>query len=683
MGFDRDTLGSSALQADKLQALLQTMANKKSTMEDLLHLSSQLSVHLSDAESLGALLAQLGDVHEEWRLLEGSIKRASEHASNTVGQYSVLIQEVKQLKAKLQNFHGSKSTFQRLCQQADLKLYSQHYVHFHAQVESLAHFSLGQKEKDEISRSLQELKSLLNVTKSQLDSYSYTHGEISSARTNQQVQDLIMWAKQAENRITVGQKLSLFPQESHIQIDKMKKFQTDFWSKRSKLLVELGQMEESHLEKTAIYQILKATEELYDVVVHDFDQALDSMKKNLKEREQLFFQLANTDVWLDESQANRNPQPHVYSISKTDIGKLESELESHRLATAELENRLKLVEAVTDTCREIAAGLSPGESRYLVNRLSGIWTELDGLLAHEKATSWELEELILERTTSDEELSNIQASLNQISTALEQQRFPLTQENLLTIEHLTHTVIQHQCEVQELQHCQEAKRSSLLCTIGTLQDRCKSLSVNAFEQDKYLRLRRQMEESTNITKDQIQHAKDETLSVGERFRQCQTLLVELPLVKTQCQEAVDQLEIIAQELFPSELKSERQGIIHTVDTLLSWEHSVTEDIKSLENELLPGLHLSSEFPALVELLRRIRVELQEVKPVNPDEKVIDITLQRYWLIWRNMESGMRVLEGLGAKERINLKNLKELYSLKNAAQHECQLQMVRVTSENI
>lgn len=678
-------MGSSALQADKLQALLQTMVQKKNMMEELLQLSSQLSGHLSDAESSGALLAQLGDVQEEWRLLEGSIKRALQHASSSTSQSSLLIKEAEQLKAKLEalqtsNFqsHDSKSGLEFVCLTTDLKLYGQIYLHLQSQSDALVHFSLGRKEKDEIKRNLQELGSLLNVTKTKLDTSAYSCGGISSAKINKQLQDLIMWAKQAENHISIGEKLALFPEEARIQIAEMKKFQTDIWYRRSKMQVEVEHMKDvaSDMEKEDRDQVLKTIEDLYGAIADSLDHVLNTMKKNLQEREKLLCQLASMDTWLAETHAKRDPCAHVDSISKADVRKLVDELKSHKLATLEIESQLKLVEAMADSCREIAVGLSPGESRYLVNRLSGLWTELDGLLAHEKATSWELEELIHEQNSSDEELSTIQASLQQISTDLQQQRFPLTQETFPTIAHLKHMLMEHQCQVQELQHCQEAERSSLLCTIGELQDQCKALSIHVFEQDKYLHLRRQMEESRDIAKEQIQRAKDKTVSVGERFRLCQTLLVELPLVKTQCQEAADQLEAIAQELYPSELKSERQRIQSTVKTLVSWEHSVTDDIKSLEANFLLGLHFSSELPALMELFQRTRVELEGAEPVNPDENAIDIALRRCWVIWRNMESGMRVLEGLGRKEKINLKNYKELYSLRDATMQECHLRMV-------
>ncbi|XP_069017780.1 nesprin-2a isoform X4 [Embiotoca jacksoni] len=680
-----NALGSSALQAEKLNALLQTMEQKKDIMKDLLCFSSQISVHLSDAESSGALLAQLGDVQEEWRLLEGSIKRALRHASNSSCQSSLLLKEAEQLKAKLdalQKFNcqslDGKSALEFVCLTTDLKLYNQLYLHLQFQSDALINFSLGQKEKKEIERNLRGLESLLVVTKRKFDSFTSGCGVNFSTKINKQLQDLIVWAKQAENHITIGEKLALFPEEARIQIVEMKKFQTDILRRRSKMRVQVEEMKNvvSDMEMEDGDQVLKTVEDLYGAISDSLDHILDTMKKNLNDRENLLCGLANMDAWLAETHAERDPCTHVENVSGANIGKLESELKSHKLATVEIENQLKLLEAMLESCRKIATGLSPGESRYLVNRLSGLWTELDGLLAQEKATSWELEEVIHERTSSDDELSTVKASLKQISSDLEQQKFPLTQETLSTVARLKHMLMEHQCEVQELQHCQEAKRSSLLCTIGELQDRCKTLSINAFEQDKYLHLRRQMEESRDIAKGQIEHAQNKAIGVGERFRLCQTLLVELPLVRTQCQEAADQLEAIAQEIHPTELSSERERIHRTVETLVAWELSVTDDIKNLEAKLLLGLQFNSELPAFIELLQNTREALKGAEPVSPEEKAIDCALRQSWVIWRNMESGMRVLEGLGQKEKLNLRNYKELYSLRDAAMQECHAQMV-------
>ncbi|XP_067338852.1 nesprin-2 isoform X4 [Channa argus] len=670
-------LESSAVQADKLHALMQTMKQKKSLVEELLQLSSKLSVHVSGAEGSGAPLAWLGGVQEEWRLLEGSIRRALQHATNSTSQFFLLMKEAEQLKTKLEALQISKfescdckSDLELVCVSTDLTLYNQLYLHLQSQSNVLFHFCLGQREQNELQLKLQELGSLLNLTKGKLD----ISRSVYSVNINKQLRDLIIWVKQAETHISVGKKLALFPEEARIQISEMTKFQTDILSRRCK--IEEMKNIASDLEKDKNDLVLKTIEDLYEAITDSLDHTHDTMKKNLEEREKLLSHLTSMDAWLAETHATRDPCAHVENVSIADNQTLESELQSHKLATAAIESQLNLVEAMAESCKDIAVGLSPGESHYLVNRVSGLWTQLDVLLAHEKANSWELEELIHERTTSEEEFETIQASLKLIASDLEQQKFPIIEE---TLSRLKHRVIEHQCQVQEHQHCQHAKQSSLLNTIGELKDKCRTLSLNALEQDKYLNLRRQMEESRDIAKELIKRAKDKTLSVDERFTLSQALLVKLPLVQRQCQEASDQLEAIAQELYPSELNSERQRIHRTVEAVVSFEHSVTVDIKNLEAQLLLSMRFSSELPALIELFQRTRMELEGAKPVSPDEKAIESALQRYRVIWRNMESWMRVLESLGQKESINLKNYTDLYSLKDETMQECHLQMERLS----
>lgn len=670
---DRSASGSSARQADRLRLLLQTMEDKQAAVEELLCLSSQLSVHLSRSESSGALLAQLGDVQEEWRLLLVRIRRAFWHASNATRQHAVIIKAIEEVKAKLGACQKlrvhSHHSFHELCLRAELRLSHQRRLCFQARSHSLALFSLGQKEKDEITSALLDLTSGINAAQSGLGA--------PSGRTYRLLQEWIAWAKRAENHIAAReQSLALFPEEARVQVAEMRRLQADFGCRRSKLLVESERMKGTNGEDKELLQVLEATEGLYESVEQSLECSLEAMKNSLEEREKLFLRLADTDAWLAGIFARRDPLAHADSFSEADIDQLESQLKRHKSSRADLEKRLKLLEVVMDGWREASPELSPGESRYLVNRLSGLWALVDGLLAHQRASCWELEELICRRRSSEEEVSNIRASLQQISVALAEQRFPLSQETVVTLEHLMHSLMEQQWEVQELQHCQEAERSALLCAIGELQDRCKALSVNAFEQDKYLRLRKQMEESTSIAGEQIQRVRASALGVGEKLRLCQTLLVELPLVKTQCQEAGDQLEAIAEDLSPPELQAERRAVVQTVDTLVSWEDSLTEDVKHLERQLLPALQFSSELPAFIRLLEKLRRELREAKPVKPDERVIDTKLQRCWVIWRNVECGVRVLEGLGQKEKIEVESSRELCALEDAAKQECQLRMV-------
>lgn len=682
LGFLRDALGSSSVQADKLGVLMQTVHQKRATMEELFRLGSQLSVHLSDAESSGALVAWLGDVQEQWRLLAGRVWRALQHASHAASHVSVLTQEVEQLKAKLEALQKascqsgeSKSDLELVCLSTDLKLYNQLYVQLKPQLEALVHFSLGQKEADAIRQNFQELGSLLSVTTEILGTSAYGCGSSSSAN-NKQLPDLIIWAKQAENHISIGKRLALFPEEARIQIGQMKKFQTDILSRRSKIQDQVEEMKalSSDMKKEEGDQVMKTIEDLYEAIADSLDHVLDTMKANLQEREKLLSQLSHIDAWL----ADRCRYGHNASVA--DVQTLESEVQRHKAAMAEITCRLSLLEETAESCKKLVAGLSPGESRYLVNRLSGLWTELNGLLCRETSASWELEELIHARTASEVELCAIQAGLKLIACDLEQHRFPLTHESLSTIACLKHMLMEHRCQAQELQHCQEGGRRALLHAIGDLQDRCRALSVTALEQMKYQYLTRQMEETMDMVTAQIHRVKEEPLSVDERFTLCQTLLVGLPMVRTRCQEARDQLEVIAQGLHPCELNSERQRMNSAVGTLASWERSVTADIKNMEAELLLRLHLSSELPALIELFQRTRAELEAAEPVRPDQGAIDGALRRHWGVWTRMESGMRVVEALGQRDKADLENYEELCSLRDAAMHMCRAQMVNMLS---
>ncbi|XP_061610592.1 nesprin-1 isoform X5 [Phyllopteryx taeniolatus] len=672
-------LGSSALQAEKLHSLLQTLKQSEEMWQELLVLSSQLAVHLSDAESSGALLAQLGDVQDEWRLLSGSIKRALWQAANSSCQSSVIMKDARQLKEKIEAIqesmkshgicHDTKSTLELFCLSEDLKMCNQLHVNLQSFSDALFQFSIDQKEKDSIKHDLAELGTLLGTTKNKADT------SLCGADVNKRFQEWITWAKHMEYQITIGKKLSLFPEEARIQIVEMRKFQTDIMIRKSKMKLEEMRGETPDMDNEEYGQGLKVVEHLYGTITESLDNVLDTMKKNLHEREKLLDHLDSIDTWLVETKGNRDSCAYVENVSRVDISSLESKLKRHQDVADDIERHLSLVDALETRSKEVAEDLSPGESRYLVNRLSGIWTEFDGLRAQESSTSWHLEELIHERTSSGEELSTIEDSLKNISSSLDQHHFPMTQETILTIALLKHMLMEHQCQVQEIQHCQEVERSSLLCTIGELQDRCKVLSFQAFEQDKYLQLKKQMEDSRDISEEKIQQAKDGTLSLGERFKLCQALLVDLPMMKTQCQEAADQLEVIAQELKPTEMNLERQSIRCTVEMFVSWEHTASNEIKHLEGTLLLGLRFSSELPALMEFFQRTAQELQGMEPVSPDERALDFALQRRWVIWRNMESGMRVLHALAWKGKINLKSHSDLHLLRDAAMQECHLQM--------
>ncbi|KAM8847639.1 nesprin-2a isoform 3-T3 [Synchiropus picturatus] len=670
------SLESGAELADKLQALCQTMKAKKEMMEELRQLSGQLSIHLPSWERSGALFAKIGDVQEEWRCLEERLRRDLHQTLNCVRHASRLVSEAKRLQDRVEATQESIVSFSdpqevRRCVDlavtaGDLKLYQQQQLHLQAEAEALVRFSLDPKDKDGVEQLLREVASSLSCAKCNL------HALPPSRLLSKPVLDLVRWLKQAEVQIWTGESMSLFPEEARLQITQMRKLQTDVWSRRSKLDVEVNgsDMKEEDLEKA-----LDRVADLFDAVTSSVDLVLVAMSSGLLEREELLCQLTGLEVWLDEAHAQRHSHADLEDISELPTVELKHMLRSLTSAVSEIQMKLSLVEELESRSQGWMAGLSLEESRHLVNRLSGLWTQLDRMLVFERATKWQVDELLHQRTTSDTELAALEESLEKISTQMEQLKFPVTQETHLSIARLRQQLLEYQCQVQEVQHCLESRRSSLLRGIGELQDRCKALSVQAFEQEKYLQLRKHMESSRDRSREQMKRSREKQHSVGQRFHLSQTLLVELPAVKTLCQEAADQLEAISQDLESLDLNSERQRIQRTVDTLVIRELSVTDDVRTLEAKLLLGLRFSTELSSLTEFFQQTRRELREPDALRPDEEAIDAALRHCWILWRNMDSGMRVFEALGRKQKFKRSDFGELYALKEAAVLECQAQM--------
>lgn len=664
-------------------------------MGELLQVCCQVSAHLSEVEGSGALLAQLGDLQEEWRLLEGAGNRSLRHASIGSSQSSILLQKAEQLHCKLETLQKSITLLQSSQLQhdthkalvltfmtADLKAFNQQYLHLLGQSEDFAQFSLGQKEKEDVECTLQSLSSLLASTQTLLSAQSYSIAKPSLAKIMKQMQDLIIWAKHAENHIATGEKVALFPEEVRLQIGSMRKLQSEILARHSRVHYKVEDLKELISDEGEIDKVLsslKTLKDLYETVSDNSARILKEMEAVLEEREKMLVQISKVNTWLAVAHHEREVTADVENMSKDTIPDLESKLQFHIGAIKEAERQLAVTDALLETCMEVSSGLSPAESHFLVNRLTGLRTEVHGMVAHEKAAHWELEELLHTRTSSAEELAAVQVSVQQIWADLERQRFPVTKDSLSAIEPLTHMLLEHQCQIQELQYCQEDQKSALLHTIGELQEKVKTLHHHALEHEKYLTYRQRMEYSREVAKERAQCSKDKRFSVGERFSLCQALLVELPLVKTQCQDASDQLEAIAQDLHLSDrmlLLSERQRIQQTVENLASWELAITDDVKNLEGKLLEGLRFCTELPAMMDLLQQVRQELMESDPVKPDVRAINIALRRCWVIWRNVESVMRVLEALRQREQVEMSQCGELHTLRNDVVQKCHACMV-------
>uniref|UniRef100_A0AAY5KVL8 KASH domain-containing protein n=1 Tax=Esox lucius TaxID=8010 RepID=A0AAY5KVL8_ESOLU len=688
------TLGSSALLAERLHTQLCSMGQQKGMIGELFQVCCQVSAHLSEDERSGMLLAQLGELQEKWRFLEGAGNRALRHITISFSQSSMLLEEAEQLNGKLQAFQKSITLLQssklqhdvhRVLQltfmTADLKALNQKYLCLQGKSEAFIQCFLGKKEKDNMECTLQELGMLLESTQSLLYVQPLSIANPCLAKITKQMQDLIVWAKQTEYHITAGKNLSLFPEEARLQIASMRKLQSEILVRHSNVhskVEDLKALISDEREIDKVIASLKTLEDLYETISETSACTLNEMESVLEEREKMLGQILKVNTWLAVGKHEREVTAGVENVSKDTVQDLESKLQFQKDAIKEAERQLAVTDALLGTCMEVCLGLSPAEINFLINWLTGLRTEVDIVLAHEKACHWELEELIHAWTFSAEELGDIQMSVQEICANLDKQEFPVTKNSLYTIEPLIHMLLDHQCQTHELQYCQETQKSVQLQTIGKLLERTKTLHNHALEYEKYLGNRQGIVDYKDVVKEQAQGVIDKKVSVGERFRLCQVMLVELPLVKVLCHDVADQFEAISQDLHLSERKlqiSERQWIQQTVENLDSWELTTMENAKQLELQLLEGLKFYTELPATIDLLQQFRQELMDSNPVEPDITAIRLLLQRCWVIWRNMESGMRVLDALGQREKVDISLCEELHSLRNEVVDRCQARM--------
>ncbi|KAJ8009226.1 hypothetical protein DPEC_G00086690 [Dallia pectoralis] len=670
------------------------MGQQKGMIEELFQVCCQVSSHLSEDERSGKLHAHLGELQEKWRFLEVAGNRVLRHISIGSSQSSRFLQEAKQLHDKLQAFQNSITILQssksqhdvhRVLQMtfmsADLNVLNQQYLYLQRQSKALSNVLPGKKENENMECTLQELGVLLDFTQRLLCVQSLSIANPSLAKITKQMQEFIVWAKQTEYHITAGKNIALFPEEARVQIASMRKRQSEILARQSKVHSKVENMNRLISDERELYKVmssLKTLEDLYETISQTSACTLTEMEAALEKREKMLIQILKVNTWLAVGKHEREVTAGVESVSEHTVQDLEGKLLFQMCAIKEAERQLALTDALLETCIEISLGLSPPESDFLIGWLSSLQNEVDIVLAHEKASHWELEELLHAWTFSVEELAAIQTSVQEIWVNLDKQTFPVTKDSLYTIEPLIHMLLDHQCQIHELQYSQETQKSAQLRTIGKLLERTKSLQYLALEQEKYLRHQWCIEDHMDVAKELAQHASDKHVSVEERFSLCQAILVKLSQMKILCRDAADQLEAISQDWQLSERKwqmSEMEWIKQTVELLDSRELTAMDTAKHLELQLVQSLEFHNELPAMINLLQQFRLELTESNPVEPDITDINIALRRCWVIWRSMESGMQILEALGQRELVDISLCEELHSLRKDVVERCQERM--------
>lgn len=478
---------SSCLQAEKLQMFLKAMNQEKGRIDDLLQTCGQVSAHLSEADGPVALLAQVEGLQEGWQILQGTAHRTMRHAAACTAEAVTVLHDAKELHNKLESIQASlaslRSTAEPMseCQLAvqlsitasELTIANEQYFKLVGHLEAFNDSFLGKKERHEMEEALQASKNHLDSAQEQISSIVPSVADPSVAKLIETIQDFLPWAKHVEQQVEARRKVALFPEHAHQQLASMKRLQSEVSARQTKVtsVVEeqkalLTGLKEQDVSVTL--SLLEDLEDTYHVVSEKIAHAMEDVDRSLRSKEEMWSQIAEVSKWLVdhiEKESSRTKDSKL----KTSLADLKVALQKYSATLKETDKQAEVIEALVEQSALIIPELSIDESHYLIDRLAILQAEVSGVASCERAACWELDELLHAQQATAEEVASIQKSLKQISMDLERQRFPVTAASLSAVEPLRHMLVEHQCQVQELQHCQESQRKSLLQTVSTLQ----------------------------------------------------------------------------------------------------------------------------------------------------------------------------------------------------------------------
>ncbi|XP_048840966.1 nesprin-2 isoform X14 [Brienomyrus brachyistius] len=652
-----DTTECMTLQEEQLRGFLQNLEQESSTMAAVLQVFPQVSPVLDEDDRTGTLI-QLEDLQGHWWTLQRVAERALYHATAYVQESATLLREAqdlhKQLKALqaselFQSRSGNCASVQLVFFGATLAATEYQYDKLNQLFEALNQSLAGETERRDIRLALQSLKEGLDLVKTQLSEMSISVISDALSKIMKVMQDHLTWAKKMEIKITEKmRKLDLFPEKVHRQIFELKKLKCEIQSKQIQLesLVEDVKELTPVLDEKELPPLLSLVDTLKDLTKSAADnsvRALLDVKLSLQMKEKLFEQITNVDAWVAKhvekemtSWANQpDSEPGIASRLR------------HRMAELkEAEKHSAVIMTLLNKAGEMAPQLSLADRCKLHDLLIDHQGTIHGIITSERKGCRELEDLRQARVSSLETLASIEAGLRQIDLDLTKHKFPVTKDSLTILEHYRYLLLKHRWQVERLHHCKRDKRRELQRVMVDLQKKINSLGLQAEAHGKYLSSKKQMEDWRQNLEKQALQLKDEKISKVERFRSCHILSVQFSLTKNICQEVTNQLNNISQDLYPSQLNSERQKIRHTMQGLASWEMAIHNDLKILESALLEGKCYFAELHAMLEFLRDAQHKLDHALPVSPDEQAIDRELLWCLSIEKRAESGKRALEAL-------------------------------------
>lgn len=666
--------------------------DKRTVLEELLETQTRLCPHLSQFQQASANI-EVRRLQEEWRDLEREVDTALHHINVHSQQSSNLLSEIANLQGHLESIRtvsGTKSpdTAQEaqelMIANANVKAAQRKYVHLQEISDALL---LGSQwnETKEIQQDLQKVNYQLQQTADMMSTRIQKIQEISNPIMEKIIlvmRDGFVWAKETESDIEGRScRVSLLPEEVHQQLRDLKKLQSEVLVKQSQLeslveeatelLPQLDQAEEVPLVRSSLESLGQLSKSVSDKLAN----AVREKELGLQTREKLSAQIADVDSWV-EAYLHRE-------TSKSAEGELRSPAETDRRdrqiqeTLAEADKQASACQALFVKSKDIAPELSVTDNRQLFDKLINLQDEIKSIISHEKVNESDLKEVIKTGDASKRDLLAIEKSLRQMVIDLSKHRFPITLGSLHAFQSFKHMILEHKARIDLIQAwIPQEKTRELYTIILEIHNKMFSLQMKARDHERYLNTRQCVEDFKESVQEQVYQTKEDIREVDERYKTCQKLIVQFPLIKSLCEEATSKLQVISADLFPSQLAAERQRLKQNEESINTWEMTILNNISIIEWYLLKELDLDSERKATQSFFLKIQQGLQNPPVLEPSDTLIKEEYQKTQSLKKIVESRMRAWEVLQQRKGGSEGSGSQyLTALKNTILQDCDSRM--------
>lgn len=638
------------------------MEQERTVLGELIQIHSQLSPHLSQPEGAAAQ-SQQSIFQCEWKALQRSAERTLHNVSAYTRESFDLLEDIDTLKDHMENFHkilGSPRISSagwdgkraqetiKLC--AELTAAKQRYSDLQQSFEAFSQGCHFVSEVYNIQRGLWSIKDHLDLIGEELAFSIPTSNSPAMVRIINVITEALAWAKKTEYDINNRQrKVSLLPEEVHRQIKDLKKLHSEVTSKQIQLTTLTEEVTElipdlDEPDVPVVTSFLELLAGLSKSTAEKLATAMEEIQLSLQTREKISEQIADVDSWIlrhlhKESLIREDFQ----SLSAAD---LDRRLRQSQDTLGEAEKHSGIAEALLMKSKDITSELSISENAWLYEKLTKLEEDIKGVISYEKSSILEITDILQTQESSEQKMASLEQKLREIMMDMNGHTFPITKDTLSAIEPIKRVLVEHKFQLEQINTSAEGKRRELLCVISELHHKMKAFHIKSQIHERFLSLKQRAEDLRENVEVYVPKTKDESIGKEERYKICQSLLIQIPLIKLMYKEASDELTNISKDLYPSQLTTEQERLKQNLDSLNAWETAIRNNLHIVEWDILKEINYLSEQRVVRRFLKEVNQVLEKTYEVESNEGAVEDELRKFLKVKKNIEARMRVLEVL-------------------------------------